>query len=199
MPMSEAFLESASASVSTSVDDVQAGFHPPPGPPQSLSNPLSLAPLLVTFNISCGHVACLHPHYPHPVCPNLAQLPAVEVIVYCLIAFTTVAMLAGKQLANAAVSLRVTSDGGSSSSSTIKSGSSHAKLGSRQGQENTVSTQKALDLLDVNDAQAGEYASRVSSHNTAAVRKGWTNILGNNGRSEEGLGGGGGCGQRVKG
>ena len=59
-------------------------------------------------------------------------------------------MLAGKQLANAAVSLRVSS--GSSSSS------SQAKPGSRQTRSDAISTQRALDLLDANEAQAGKGA-----------------------------------------
>ena len=69
------------------------------------------------------------------------------------------ALPAGKQLANAAVSLRVTSGTRSSSSSSsngMKAAGSDAKPGSMQNGENNVPTQKALDLLDANDAQAGE-------------------------------------------
>lgn len=122
----------------------------------NLSNDPSSLPLLVTVpSVDKPLDAWLPPQAPR--FPSSTFAPA-----------TIVYMLAGKQLANAAVSLRVTS-GSSSSSSDVKPGStsssSNTNPGStsssdsrRQSRENSVSTQKALDLLDAKEAQAGEGA-----------------------------------------
>ena len=137
----------------------------------NLSNDPSSVPLLLAVP------SADKPPFPSPpLCPLPPAFPtpapAPAIIVY---------MLAGKQLANAAVSLRVTS-GSSSSSSDVKPGSkssgsdtkpgsssSDTKLGSnskdsrRQSRENSASTQKALDLLDAKEAQAGEHPSEPSA------------------------------------
>lgn len=73
---------------------------------------------------------------------------------YHVVVSLIVASPTGKQLANAAVNLRVTSS--SSSSGETKPSSGATKGGGQQNPEKIGPTQKALDLLDVNDAQAGE-------------------------------------------
>lgn len=62
----------------------------------------------------------------------------------------------GKQLASAAVSLRQGVGGGNSTGGNNSGGNStDAKSGRRRTRHDAVSTQKALDLLDANEAQTG--------------------------------------------
>lgn len=70
------------------------------------------------------------------------------------------AVLTGKQLASAAVSLRHGVGGRTSAD---------GKQGRRHTRDDAVSTQKALDLLDAKDAQAGERGILIFSRNTAQL------------------------------
>ena len=70
-----------------------------------------------------------------------------------------IAVFTGKQLASAAVSIRQGIGGGNSTGGNSTDG----KPGRRHTRDDAVSTQKALDLLDANEAQTGECDALLSA------------------------------------